>query len=149
MPDQSTSDVFSIPKSAVRQVLTAVVFIAALAAVALFLVSVLRLVGPRDALATAINPREYQAVFLSNGQVYFGKLTAPGGDFYYLRNVFYLSSQTSPQSGKAPVQRLIKLGNEIHGPEDLMVMNRSQILFVENLKPSGRVSKAIRQSGGH
>jgi hypothetical protein len=43
---------------------------------------------------------------------------------------------------------LTKLGGEIHGPEDLMVINRSQILFVENLKPSGEVSKAISSAGG-
>jgi len=40
----------------------------------------------------------------------------------------------------------VKLGSEIHGPEDLMIINRAQILFVENLKPSGRVSQAIRSS---
>jgi hypothetical protein len=84
---------------------------------------------------------------LTNGQVYFGKLTAPGGDFYDLRKVYYLAAQASPQGGRAAPQRLIKLGNEIHGPEDLMVINRSQILFVENLKPSGKVSQAISRAG--
>jgi hypothetical protein len=140
------SESFTIRKSAVRQVVTTVVIIAALAGIALFVVTLARTVGPRDPLAAAINPSEYQAVFLTNGQVYFGKLEAPGGDFYYLRHIYYLASQVSPQGAKAPQQNLIKLGNEIHGPEDLMVINRSQILFVENLKPSGRVSRAINRS---
>jgi hypothetical protein len=105
-------------------------------------------VATPDALAAALNSSEYQAVFLTNGQIYFGKLTAPGGDYYYLRHIYYLQSQVSPQGGKTVQPSLTKLGGEIHGPEDLMVINRSQILFVENLKPSGEVSKAISSAGG-
>jgi hypothetical protein len=101
-----------------------------------------------DSLAPAINSSEYQAVFLTNGQIYFGKLTAPGGDFYYLRHIYYLQNQASVQGGKAVHPTLTKLGSEIHGPEDLMVINRSQILFMENLKPTGEVSKAISSAGG-
>lgn len=113
------------------------------AILAVLAVAAARAIQPGDSLAAAINPNEYQAVFLNNGQAYFGKLSAPGGDFYYLRKVFYLAQQKPLQAGKASGETLVKLGNEIHGPEDLMVINRSQILFVENLKPGGKVSQAI------
>ena len=40
---------------------------------------------------------------------------------------------------------LVKLGNEIHGPEDAMYINKSSVMFWENLKSSGQVVKAIQQ----
>lgn len=143
----TSSEAFTIPKSFVRQVATVVAALAVLLILALLFLAAARAVNtPNDPLASAINPHEYQAVFLTNSQVYFGKLTAPGGDFYYLRKVYYLAQQSSLQGGKPASPTLIKLGNEIHGPEDLMVINRHQILFVENLKPSGKVSQAITRS---
>ena len=39
--------------------------------------------------------------------------------------------------------QLIKLGNELHGPEDQMQITKDQVLFWENLKADGKVSKAI------
>ncbi len=38
---------------------------------------------------------------------------------------------------------LLKLGNELHGPEDWMEINPAHILFIEELKPDGKVAKAI------
>jgi hypothetical protein len=142
----TTPDSFSIPKRPLRRLGGAIACLVAVAVIAGVVFLTLRAVT-NDPLASAINSKEYQAVFLTNGQVYFGKLTAPGGDFYYLRDIYYLQSQISPQGGKQVHQTLHKLGDEIHGPEDLMVINRSQILFVENLKPSGQVSRAISGSG--
>ncbi len=40
--------------------------------------------------------------------------------------------------------QLIKLGEEVHGPEDAMIINRDQVLFYENLKPGGKVSQLIQ-----
>jgi hypothetical protein len=39
--------------------------------------------------------------------------------------------------------RKVKLGNELHGPEDEMTIEKAQVLYWENLKPSGKVSEAI------
>lgn len=93
---------------------------------------------------------QYQAVFLSNGQVYFGKLSGEGAGFYKLSDVFYLqASQQStdaadPQKAAANSDvQLIKLGSEVHGPEDSMVIARDQVLFFENLKTDGKVAKTI------
>lgn len=101
---------------------------------------------------TAIDSNKYQAVFFTNGQVYFGKLSSVNGDYMRLKNVYYLQNKTSsddktsPQSASAQDAsdvELIKLGNEIHGPEDEMIVSKDQILFFENLKPAGTVSKTI------
>ncbi len=101
----------------------------------------------------SVKHNEFQAVFLTNGQVYFGKLTHTSGDYVKLTDIFYLQvnnggSQTSVQpsnsSSTANQQvSLAKLGNELHAPEDEMFISRSQVLFWENLKSSGKVVQAI------
>jgi len=102
--------------------------------------------------STAIQSDKYQAVFFTNGQVYFGKLSQLNGDYMRLKGVYYLQNkeqatdETTPQSASkqdASDVELIKLGNEIHGPEDEMIVAKDQILFFENLKPAGTVSQTI------
>lgn len=107
-----------------------------LVALGLGIAAVFRSAGTTDSLPSAINPSEYQMVYLTNGETYFGKVTAPGGGYYYMRHVYTLAAQTSPRSG-TPLQRtLIKLTNEIHGPEDLLVLNKRQVVYMENLRPN-------------
>lgn len=105
---------------------------------------------------SGIDSSKYQAVFFTNGQVYFGKLTGLNDDQMKLTDVFYLQTQASENSEKdsknpqdsstdqSSVQ-LIKLGNEVHGPEDAMVISRDQVLFYENLKNDGKVATTIKQ----
>jgi hypothetical protein len=100
-----------------------------------------------------IDSSKYQAVFFTSGQVYFGKLQQVNRDYFKLTDVFYIqapknstTSSTDPQ--KASIDKnsdlqLIKLGSEVHGPEDEMVINKSQVLFFENLKKDGTVTVSI------
>lgn len=102
--------------------------------------------------ASQINKSEYQAVFLSNGQVYFGKLNTLTRTYYKITDIYYLQvnqtvqpkQSTSTSSQNQNVQ-LVKLGQELHGPEDAMQINTAQVVFWENLKPSGKVTQAIKQ----
>lgn len=97
----------------------------------------------------------YQAVFLTNGQVYFGKLSDSTGSYATLKDIYYLQVTTPPIQGsqqqgqQAQNQQqqlsLVKLGNELHGPVDEMKINRDQILFFEDIKEDGRVMQAIRE----
>lgn len=90
----------------------------------------------------------FQAVFLTNNQVYFGQLKNRYSSYPILTNVYYLRSQESLQQQKesSPDLTLVKLGNELHGPVDQMKINKEHILFIEDLKPDSRVVKAIQQS---
>lgn len=99
-----------------------------------------------------IDTSKYQAVFFTNGQVYFGKLQMLNDNYMKLTNVFYLqtpnsstngSSQNPQDANKTSQLQLTKLGTEIHSPEDEMVINRSQVLFFENLKDNGKVVQGI------
>ena len=91
----------------------------------------------------------YHAVFLSNGQVYFGKITARNNDSTLLENIYYLQvsnplQQVPPTEAAAqPQLSLVKLGNELHAPEDHMIINNQHILFIEELKSDGKVVEAI------
>lgn len=97
---------------------------------------------------------DFQAVFLTNGQVYFGKVGSVRPDFINLTDIYYLQAvnveDTSalgqpPDVQAQPEQRLtlIKLGNEIHGPLDSMLINREHVIIIEDLKSDSRVVQAI------
>lgn len=99
----------------------------------------------------------YQAVFLSNGQVYFGKLDKVNNKNYVqMSNIYYLqvdqelqAESSKPKDSKAAKQdaeggmQLIKLGDELHGPTDKMQIKSSQVLFWEDLKADSKVAEAI------
>lgn len=97
-----------------------------------------------------IDSSNYQAVFLTSGQVYFGKLQFVDDKYMKLTDVFYIQTSTSSadvqsSDSKDSDMQLIKLGNEIHGPKDAMVISRDQVLFFENLKDDGKVAKTIKE----
>lgn len=98
---------------------------------------------------------DLQAVFLTNGQVYFGEIIKETDHYIVLSHIYYLQTtpvlqtKTEGQPGTTATQQqqqlsLVKLGNELHGPMDEMRINREQVLFVEDLKKDGRVSQAIK-----
>jgi hypothetical protein len=100
--------------------------------------------------ARYISSTEYQAVFLNNGQVYFGKVKTLNDHFANLTNVFYLSTQqaqpaTSKTAASGSKFSLVKLGCELHGPQDQMLLNKGQITFWENLRNNGQVVQAINK----
>jgi hypothetical protein len=91
--------------------------------------------------------QKWQAVFLTNGQVYFGHMRPSVGNYVKLTNIYYLqvTQQLQPAGQTVPDIRLVKLGGELHGPEDAMYIMREQILFWENLKEDSRVVQGIKQ----
>lgn len=112
--------------------------------------------GSKSGAVQGATTSAYQAVFLTNGQVYFGKLSDATADYVSLTDIYYLQVVQPPLQGQqspgqqapaanSPQISLVKLGNELHGPMDKMYINRSQVLFYEDLKPDGQVVKAIIQ----
>jgi hypothetical protein len=83
----------------------------------------------------------YQAVMLSNGQVYFGRLEGYGTENPVLREVYYVQSGFNDQ--KQPTNILLKRTKELYGP-DRMYLNPRQIVMVEPVGPTSRVFELIR-----
>ncbi|OGL87850.1 hypothetical protein A3I42_00540 [Candidatus Uhrbacteria bacterium RIFCSPLOWO2_02_FULL_49_11] len=100
---------------------------------------------------------KWQAVFITNGQVYFGHLSNADSDYPTLEEIYYLQVQQIQQAANAtttgsvggvqqPQQQqlvLIKFGTELHRPEDFMKINREHILFWEDLTTDSAVVKSI------
>jgi len=101
---------------------------------------------------------DWQAVFLTNGQVYFGQLSNLNSAYPELTNIYYLQVQEVPiqpaepagdEAGVQPAQQttqrmiLVKFGTEIHKPQDKMFINKEHIMFYETLQPDSQVLKAI------
>lgn len=91
----------------------------------------------------------YSAVFLSNGQVYFGKLVKNNNNEMVLNNVYYLQVGGVGDLGAANTLNqthfsLIRLGNELHGPTDELFINKSQVVFYEYLRDDSKVVESIK-----
>ena len=86
----------------------------------------------------------YQAVLLANGSVYFGHLHGYGGHHPVLSEVYYIVSQTNPET-KQTNNVLVKRGKELHEP-DRMYLNPAQIVFVEPVGTSSKVAQLIAQA---
>lgn len=104
--------------------------------------------------ANMVKGNQYQALFLTNGQVYFGKLSNVDDKYVTLTDIYYLQVQQTVQPAQNtgnnqnnnPQVSLAKLGSELHGPEDTMLVNRDQVLFWENIKDDGKVVQAIKEN---
>ncbi|MCR4322818.1 MAG: hypothetical protein NUV61_01895 [Candidatus Azambacteria bacterium] len=94
-----------------------------------------------------------QAVFLTNGQVYFGTLSRHGIGYWRLDNTHYLQVSKTPSllsletlDGPAPQETrttLLKLSDDMHQPEGTIIIPATNILFWQNLQNSSPVAQAI------
>jgi len=131
-----------------------VILILAVLAVGLFLVSKYTNWNILKVSKTTAGAQKsgWQAVFLTNGQVYFGQIKKNNDDGVLLKNIYYLQMVQGDQAQLAQTQgqttpqqnlSLVKLGNELHGPTDEMLINKTQVLFIEEMKQDSNVVKAI------
>jgi len=102
---------------------------------------------------TGIDKNKYQAVYLMNGQLYFGKLTMLDTNRFTLTNVYYLQAGTSEDatskgsatnSSDASKFQLIKLTRAIYGPSDEMIISKDQVLYYQNLNADSKASQLIQ-----
>jgi len=86
----------------------------------------------------------YQAVFLANGQVFFGHYYDRIGPYVKIVTPYYIQ-QTGDQNDPAnpPGQRVVRRGDELHAPQGEMLVPRTSVLFVEDLADSSPVAQFI------
>ena len=132
-----------IPVSALRRIFLMLVVLIALVLVVMVVrtqlfragISTLFAPGPME----IVDRNAYQAVFLTNGSTYFGKLQEQGDQWFTLSDVFYLTVTEDNST------QLTKRGSETQGPKEPMLIPRAQILFIENLRDDSQVVVAIKK----
>lgn len=87
----------------------------------------------------------YSAIFLDNSQVYFGLIENSNLSTITLTDVYYFGSKEDDNNQEPKDLSLIKLGTELHGPEDQMKIFFNHILFIETLRDDSRVVDAIME----
>jgi len=86
----------------------------------------------------------YQAVLLTNGSAYFGKLEGYGTPRPVLTDVYYIVTENNPDT-KQSNKVLVKLGKiELHEP-DRMYLNPTQIVGVQPVGTNSKVAQLIAQ----
>jgi len=137
-------------KSGLAGKVITVIIVIVVILIGLFLVSKYTKLNILGVNKSDVSTKGWQAVFLTNGQVYFGKIAKENDKMILLQNIYYLQVAQSPQP--APEAQaaanpnnvsLVKLGNELHGPTDEMKINMSQVLFTESMKSDSKVVDAI------
>ena len=83
----------------------------------------------------------YQAVFLVNGQTYFGHYLDRLGPYVKVENAFYITQQPTTDENQTPESRLIRRGSELHQPLPYVLIPKSAILFVEDLRADSQVAQ--------
>jgi hypothetical protein len=83
----------------------------------------------------------YQAVLLTSGSAYYGKLEGYGTSRPVLKEIYYIVTQTNPET-KQTTNVLVKRGKELHAP-DRMYLNPNQILAVEPVGPNSQIAQQI------
>lgn len=95
------------------------------------------------------DPSAYQAVFLDNSEVYFGKLRTGTKGLWVLSDVYYLRAGKITQGSGEPVNpqeiELIKFGGEIHAPKDEIILNSDHVLYYEDINENSQVMIKIRE----
>ena len=138
-----SSNAIVIPVSALRRI-----FVMLLVAIGLIvLILIVRTQLFRAGISTLLAPsaaevidhNTYQAVLLSNGATLFGKLQPQGDDWFLLTDVFYL--QTTDQG----TPQLIKRGNEAQGPKEPLIIARSQVVYIENMRDDSDIVALIKR----
>ena len=82
-----------------------------------------------------------QAVFLSNGQAFFGHVSGVYRDSITLDDVYYIQTQVNPQTQDRK-NILLRRGKEWHGPTEMTINVRS-ILLIEPVGSDSEVAKLI------
>ncbi len=118
------------------------IIFALIGAVTIWLLCSFGIIGQANSFP-AVPTDKWQAVFLESGQVYFGRMFDAGGDYVTLSNVYYLKEASDLSQSNL---NLVKLGGELHGPEDTIHIRKDSISFWENMKDTSRVVQSIADS---
>jgi hypothetical protein len=100
-----------------------------------------------DFTVPAFGRAQYQAVFLANGQTYFGRYYDRFGAYAKIEDVYYLQQVQGSDANAAPDTKIIRRGQELHEPTSRMLIPKSAILFVEDLTDASPIAQFMQRDG--
>ncbi|MCW2927468.1 MAG: hypothetical protein JWM86_1436 [Thermoleophilia bacterium] len=106
--------------------------------------------GGADELLDGIREDRLQAVYLTDGSVYFGDLRAGNGDWLDLRDAFFLRrTEAAAKDGAAAKAStdLVPIGEVLGGDGD-MTLNATEVLQVQDLAKDAEIATAIDDAVG-
>jgi hypothetical protein len=98
-----------------------------------------------DFTVPAIGRAQYQAVFLTNGQTYFGRYYDRIGAYAKIEDVYYLQDVTGTDPNATQQTRIVRRGHELHDPASRMLIPKSAILFVEDLTDTSPIAQFMQR----
>jgi hypothetical protein len=98
-----------------------------------------------DFTVPTLGRAQYQAVFLTNGQTYFGRYYDRIGAYAKIEDVYYLQQAPNADPSQPPGTKIVRRGSELHGPPPRMVVPKSAIVFVEDLTDGSPIAQFMRQ----
>ncbi|MEX2047807.1 MAG: hypothetical protein WEE03_11640 [Chloroflexota bacterium] len=98
-----------------------------------------------DFTLPSLGRADYQAVFLANGQTYFGRYYDRLGAYVKIEDVHYLQQTEGANPDQAPDTKLVRRGRELHSPAARMLVPRSAVLFVEDLSDASPIAQFMKQ----
>jgi hypothetical protein len=93
----------------------------------------------------AVGRSQYQAVFLTNGQTYFGRYYDRIGAYAKIEDVYYLQQVQGSDPEAAADTRIVRRGSELHEPSSRMLLPKSAILFVEDLTDASPIAQFMQR----
>lgn len=91
-----------------------------------------------------IDGSAYQVVYLVNGQAYFGKLQNTNGDYLVMKSPYTTQSVKSSEANSDETTTLLRVRDQVYGPEDSIAIKASQVTFWQNLRDDSKVAQAIK-----
>lgn len=98
-----------------------------------------------DFTVPSLGAARYQAVFLSNGQTYFGRYSDRIGPYVRIEDAYYIQTTRNEDPDKPPDSKILRRGAELHQPFARILVPKSAILFIEDLQPSSSIAQFIDQ----
>ena len=113
-------------------------------AIGVFLIALL-IVRVWDFTIPRVVDARYQAVFLENGQTWFGHYRDRFGPYAAMDSVYSVQTKASQDPDVPTTSQLIRRGNELHAPDPQLLIPKTAILFVEDLRDDSPIAKYMDQ----
>ncbi len=103
------------------------------------------------ALSFVSNRLAWKAVFLDSNQVYFGRFSyIPFRSTITLRDAHFLKSDTTAPgaTADAPIMTIMSVESDAHAPTSDIVIEKSHILYYQELRPGTSMYQGLSERVG-